>query len=132
MPTALSIQEAQAQLSKLVAQAARGAGPCYIKQNAKEVAVLVGLQSWRARRPGKSAPPASAQARSLRAYRKRLNQLGPDFWLRPEEQLRLRELIEKEDVGAALTNAERRELRRLLRLHERLFIKRAAALQAGL
>jgi prevent-host-death family protein len=133
VPAALSIQEAQAQLPHLVEQAARGAEPCYIRQNGKNVAVLVSLRCWRRRQPGKGRRSSTtAQALSLRAYRKKLSQLGREYWLDPEEQARLRELVEKEDEGAILTIGERRELRGLVKRHERLLLKRAAALQASL
>jgi hypothetical protein len=76
------------------------------------------------------AAVAKDQERRLRAYQKKMERLGPDYWLPPEQQARLIELVEKEDFGETLTRAERRELRQLLKRHEQLLVKRAAALQA--
>lgn len=132
MNTKLSVQEAQAQLPQLIARAAQDAEPCYIESNGKAVAVLVSLRQWQRRVQGSSdtATAAKAQERRVRAYQKRMQQLGPDYWLPPDQQVRLKELVDKEDSDAALTPAERKELRQLLKRHEQLMVKRAAAMHA--
>ncbi len=133
MSTTLSVHEAQAQLPELVARAARDAEPCYIEDNGQPVAVLVSLRSWqrRARGNGEDAPTiAEEQERRLRAYQKLMEQLGPEYWLPPEQQARLKELVEKEDSGEPLTTAEQKELRRLCKRHEHLMVKRASAMLA--
>jgi prevent-host-death family protein len=133
MSTTLSVQEAQAQLPALVARAAQDAEPCFIESNGKAVAVLVGARRWQRReRSNGNAPKASAkgQERHVRAYQKKMKQLGPNYWLPPDQQARLKELIEKEDLGTPLTPAERKELRQLLKRHEQLMVKRASAMQA--
>jgi len=131
MSTTLSVREAQAQLPELVTRAVKDAEPCYIERNGQTVAVLVGLQAWRqAQSPGEAAARAvQQQERRVRAYQKKLRQLGPEYWLPPEQQAQLKELAEKEDAGESLTRAERQQLRRLLKRHEQLLIKRAAAMQ---
>lgn len=132
MSTTLSIDEAQARLPDLVARAAMEAEPCYIEQDGKAVAVLVSLRDWEQRSGAASAgtdPAAEEQRRRLDAYQERLQQLGPDFWLTAEQQGRLKILSEKEDLGEPLTHAERRELSRLVKRHEKLLVKRALAMQ---
>jgi hypothetical protein len=62
----------------------------------------------------------------IRAYQKKLKQLGPEYWLPLDQQARLKELVEKEDGGESLTSTERKELRQLLKRHEELMVKRAA------
>jgi PHD/YefM family antitoxin component YafN of YafNO toxin-antitoxin module len=133
MHPVLSVQEAQAQLPILIARAAQSAEPCYIEHNGKTVAVLISLQEWQRREQSQSAaaPAAQEQERRVRAYQKKLQQLGPDYWLPPDQQARLQELVEKEDNGEALTAAERKELRRLLRRHEQLLVKRAAVMHTS-
>ncbi len=132
MSTTLSVQEAQAQLPELVARAVKDAEPCYIRRNGRTVAVLVSLREWRRRQSHGDAQTASAkeQERRIRAYHKKMKQLGPEYWLPSDQQARLKELIEKEDFGEPLTRAERKELRQLLKRHEQLMVKRAAAMQA--
>src|SRR4029434_837065 len=89
------------------AHAAQGAEPCYIESNGKAVAVLVSLRQWQqwAQSNGDAVTAAKAQERRVRAYQKRLQQLGPDYWLPPDQQMRLKELVEKEDSGTSLTPA---------------------------
>ena len=133
MSTTLSVSEAQAQLPELVARAAQNAEPCYIEEHGRPVAVLVSLHSWqgRARRQEENSPGISEeQEHRLRAYEKRMKQLGPDYWLPPDQQARLKELVEREDSGEPLTSAEQKELHRLCRRHERLMVKRASAMLA--
>jgi prevent-host-death family protein len=133
MSTKLSISEAQAQLPELVARAASDAEPCYIEENGQAVAVLVSVRSWqrRARSHGEDASAAAeVQEYRLRAYQKQMEELGPAYWLPPDEQARLKELVEKEDSGKPLTSAEQKELRRLSKRHEQLMVKRASAMLA--
>jgi PHD/YefM family antitoxin component YafN of YafNO toxin-antitoxin module len=132
MSTRISVQEAQTQLPQLIARTVQEAEPCYIESNGKAVAVLVSLHQWQQREQGSdaAATAAKAQERRVRAYQKRMQQLGPDYWLPPDQQMRLKELVEKEDSGASLTPAERKELRQLLKRHEQLMVKRAAAMHA--
>jgi len=94
--------------------------------------VLVSLRQWQQRKQGSdaAATAAKAQERRVRAYQKRMQRLGPDYWLPPDQQMRVKELVEKEDSGAALTPGERKELRQLLKRHEQLMVKRAAAMYA--
>ena len=132
MSTTLSIQEAQEQLPELVARAAKEAEPYYIARNDKIVAVLVSLRTWQRQKQDTSAAATAAkgQDRHVRAYQKKLKQLGSDYWLSTEQQARLKELVQKEDCGELLPPAERKELRHLLKRHEQLMVKRAAAMQA--
>jgi prevent-host-death family protein len=134
MSTTLSVDEAQAQLPDLVARAARDAEPCYIEQNGHPVAVLVSLRAWQQGLPGgggNTTLPAGEQERRLRAYEQQMAQLGAEFWLPPDQQARLKDLVEKEDSGEPLTSAERKELRRLSQRQEQLMVKRATAMSAG-
>jgi prevent-host-death family protein len=131
MSTTLSISEAQAQLPELVARAASDAEPCYIEDNGQAVAVLVSVRSWqrRGRHHGEDASNAAEeQERRLRAYQKQMEQLGADYWLPPDQQARLKELVEQEDSGEPLSSAEQKELRRLCKRHEQLMVKRASAM----
>ena len=132
MSTRLSIQEAQVQLPQLIAHAVQDAEPCYIESNGKAVAVLVSLQQWQRRVQGDSdaAPTATPQERHIRAYQQKMQQLGPDYWLPAAQQARLQELVEKDDSGTVLTPVERKELRQLLKRHEQIMVKRAAAMHA--
>ena len=133
MSTTLSVQEAQEQLPELVARAVKDAEPCYIRRNGRTVAVLVSAREWRRREQGNGdAHTASVkeQERRVRAYQKKMKQLGPEYWLPSDQQARLKELIEKEDFGEPLTRTERKELRQLLTRAEQLMVKRAAAMQA--
>ena len=59
-----------------------------------------------------------------------MQQLGPDYWLPSAQQAHLQELVEKDDSGTVLTPAERKELRQLLKRHEQMMVKRAAAMHA--
>lgn len=131
MSTTLSVGEAQTQLPELVARAAMDAEPCYIEQNGEAVAVLVSLRQWQQRGHGSEAAATTAadeRERRLGAYQEKMAQLGPDYWLPAHQQQRLKELVEKQDSGAPLTPTEEKELRRLLKRHEQLLVKRAAAL----
>ncbi|MBI3921975.1 MAG: type II toxin-antitoxin system Phd/YefM family antitoxin [Armatimonadetes bacterium] len=133
MSTTLSVQEAKSHLTELVARAAESAEPCYIAHNGEPVAVLVGLREWQRR--GKRdvdtvAPRDPEQEKRIRAYQRRLRQLGPTYWLPASEQARLKELVDREDADSPLTLAERKELRLLLKRHEQLMVKRASAMQA--
>lgn len=133
MSTTLSIHEAQAQLPDLIARAAVSAEPLYIEENGQPVAVLVGLRSWeqQVRLRGEDASAVSEQQEQrVRAYQRQMEQLGPDYWLAPEQQARLKELVERQDAGEPLTAAEQKELRRLCKRHEQLLVKRAAAMLA--
>ena len=132
MSTTLSIQEAQEQLPELVARAAQDAEPYYIARNGERVAVLVSLRTWQQRKQDTSntATAAKAQERHVRVYQKKLKQLGSDYWLSSEQQARLKELVQKDDCGESLSPTERKELRHLLKRHEQLMVKRAAAMQA--
>src|SRR2546421_51894 len=125
MSTTLSVNDAQAQLSELVARAAGDAEPCYIGHNGQEVAVLVSLRAWQQwvrRDGGHETAPAEEQEHRLRAYQEQMAQLGPDYWLPPNQQARLKELVEEEDSGEPLTAAEQKELRRLCKRHEQLMV----------
>jgi antitoxin (DNA-binding transcriptional repressor) of toxin-antitoxin stability system len=131
MSTTLSVREAQTQLPELVAGAARDAEPCYIEHDGKAVAVLVSLRQWQQRGQSNAAAATTAaeeQERRISAYQEKMAQLGPDYWLPADQQARLKELVEKEELGAPLTSAEGKELRRLLKRHEQLMVKRASAL----
>jgi prevent-host-death family protein len=133
MSATLSVQEVQAQLPELVARAVRDAEPCYIEDNGQPVAVLVSLRSWQRRTGGDGEGASSAaeeQQRRLHAYQKQMELLGPEYWLPPEQQARLKELVEKEDSGVPLTAADQKELRRLCKRHEHLMVKRASAMLA--
>lgn len=133
MSTTLSVREAQVQLPELVARATKNDELCYIEHNGKPVAVLVSLREWQRheRSEGRvSTVFAKEQEHRVRAYQKRMKQLGPDYWLSPNQQARLKELVEKEDADTPLTPAEQKELRQLLKRHERFMVKRAAAMQA--
>jgi prevent-host-death family protein len=132
MSRTLSISEAQAQLPELVARAAADAEPCYIEQNGEAVAVLVSLREWQQRMRdagGDALAAVEAQERQIRAYQQRMQHLGPDYWLPADQQARLRELIDKEELGEPLTPAEGKERHRLLKRHEQLMVKRASAMQ---
>jgi Spy/CpxP family protein refolding chaperone len=96
------------------------------------VAVLVSLHQWQRHVQGSSnnATAAKDQERRVRAYQKRMQQLGPDYWLSSDQQTRLKELVEKEDSDTALIPAERKEMRQLLKRHQQLMVKRAAAMHA--
>jgi len=59
-----------------------------------------------------------------------MQRLGPDYWLPPDQQARLKELVDKEDSGEPLAPAGQKELRRLCKRHERLMVKRASAMLA--
>jgi prevent-host-death family protein len=133
MSTTLSVEEAQAQLPKLVCRTEKRATPCYIQRNGRPVAVLVSVREWRRREgteSGLQEVAAEAHERRTRAYERALKQLGPDYWLDPDQQARLKELVEKEDFGGSLSALERRELSQLLRRHEQLMARRAAAMLA--
>ena len=133
MSTILSVREAQVQLPELVARATKNDELCYIEHNGKPVAVLVSLRGWQRHERSEgdaSTVSAKGQEHRVRAYQKRTKQLGPDYWLPPDQQVRLKELIEKEDSDIPFTPAEQRELRQLLKRHERFMVKRAAAMQA--
>ena len=119
-------------MPQLVAHTVQDAEPCYIESNGKAVAVLVSLRQWQQRMPGDrdAAPTATPQERHLRAYQHKMQQLGPDYWLPAAQQARLQELVEKADRGPGLTPAERKELCQLLKRHEQMMIKRAAAMHA--
>src|SRR5215210_4359963 len=102
MSTTLSVSEAQAKLPELVARAAMDAEPCYIEQNGKPVAVLISLREWQQQMrhgAGDRLEAAEEQERRIRAYEERVRQLGPDYWLPADQQMRLRELIDKEELG---------------------------------
>jgi prevent-host-death family protein len=134
MSTTLSIGEAQTQLPELVARAAMDDEPYFIEQNGTAVAVLVSVREWQRRGYGDEARPittAEEHERRIRAYQERTAQLGPEYWLPADEQARLKELVEKEELGASLTSAERKQLNRLLKRHEQLLVKRAAAMHTG-
>jgi PHD/YefM family antitoxin component YafN of YafNO toxin-antitoxin module len=133
MSTTLSVKEAQTQLPELVARAARDDEPCYIEHNGEAAVVLVSLRQWQRRGDGHEDAPASTaedQEHRIAAYQEKLAQLGPDYWLPADQQARLKELVEKQELGAPLTSAEGKELRRLLKRHEQLLVKRASALHA--
>jgi prevent-host-death family protein len=132
MSTTVSISEAQVRLPELVARAAADAEPCYIEQEGEAVAVLVSLREWQQRTRDASGEPrtdAEEQERRIRAYQQRMQHLGPEYWLTADQQARLRALIEKEELGEALTPAEEKERHRLLKRHEQLMVKRASAMQ---
>jgi len=129
MSITLSLREAQAQLPDLVERAVKHARPCFIRRHGRPVAVLVSLRDWRRGHGGGPSGTASAQERRIRAYQRKMGQLGHEYWLPPDHQARLKHLVEKQG-GGPLTGAERKELRLLLRRHEQLMVKRAAAMQA--
>lgn len=126
MSTTLSIDEAQARLPDLVARAATEAEPCYIERDGKAVAVLVSLREWEQR--SRDASAAEERSRRIDAYQQRLQQLGPEFWLSPDQQARLTLLTERQELDEPLTPAERRELSRLVKRHEALLARRALAM----
>jgi hypothetical protein len=133
MSTTLSVAEAQTQLPELVARASMDAEPCYIEHNGRAVAVLVSLRQWQQQGQGsEDADTSLAQERERRisAYQDKMAQLGPEYWLSVDQQARLKELVEKQELGAPLTPAQGKELRRLLKRHEQLLVKRASALHA--
>jgi antitoxin (DNA-binding transcriptional repressor) of toxin-antitoxin stability system len=130
MTTKISMRQAQEELPDLVGRAARDREPCFIQQRGKTVAVLVGLRAWQARQ--RRIPKGADRDREsrLRAYEAKMKRLGPEYWLSAVQRQRLKELVEKDDASEHPTGEERRELRLLLKRHEQLLVKRAAAIQA--
>ncbi len=133
MSTTLSVGEAQEQLPEIITRIAGEAGPYYLEQGGTTVAVLVSPRAWRRHEdvPGRHPTTgAQEQERRLQVYERKMKQLGAEFWPTPEQQARLKELVARDDAGETLDRAERQEMRRLLRVHEQMMVKRAAAMQA--
>lgn len=126
MSSIVSIHEAQEHLTRLLSLAERSGERFIVKQNGKTLGAIVGIED--AKRIEQI--PAEASGKSLSAsQRKRVAaRLGRRFTLPASKARRLRELVEKEDSKETLSAAEKRELRRLLKEHEDLVVKRAQAL----
>jgi prevent-host-death family protein len=129
MSVKVTVRQLQEQLPELLDRAVERGEECIVQRNGKAVAVLVSLCEWQRIKDDTHAAAVKEQERRVRAYQKQMKQLGADYWLPPEQQVRLKALVEKEDFGVQLTREEQTELRQLLKRHEQLMVKRAAAMQ---
>lgn len=129
MSTTLSIQEAQEILPELVWRVSKDDEPCFIRRKGRPVVILVSLKQWRRRTKDRTKTSLTNVQQRIRDYQRKMKRLGSDFWLSTVQQMRLRALVEKEDLSEDLTPAEQKDLRRLLRLQEELMAKRAMAMQ---
>lgn len=128
MSSKVTIRKAQDHLSDLLARAEQSGERFVVERNGKPVGAIVSIADLhQVERLG--AGNGSTARPKTRAEREKLaRKLGRRFTLPPDKSRRLRELIEREDDEARLTVEEKRELKRLLKEHEELVVKRAQAL----
>ena len=104
------LRELEEQLPALLDLVARDGEECVVQRNGKDYAVIISVQEWRRRNVGR-----------------RLDALGANLRLDAVRQARAEHLLAVKS-HRALTAAEQRELRSLLRESDAILRRHAAAL----
>jgi prevent-host-death family protein len=118
MGSKVTVCDAQDNLTDLLARVERAGERFVVEHNGKPLGAIVSLadleriEQW------------IGDGKSRRLHQK----LGRRYTLSPAKAKRLKELVEKEDEEEFLTAAENRELKQLLKEHEKLVVKRAQRL----
>jgi prevent-host-death family protein len=110
MSVKLSLQQFQNRLPELLAQVDNTEEEYVVQRDGKDYAVLVSARRWR-----------------RRTVAERLDKLGPDYRLSSQKQARAEALLAK-NKRHALSPAERRELKALLRECDAVMLRRAKVL----
>ena len=86
MSVKVTVRQLQEQLPELLDRAVKSGEEYIVQHHGKAVAVLVSLRQWRRIKDDTHTAAVKERERCIRAYQKKMKQLGPDYWLPPEQQ----------------------------------------------
>ena len=112
MSVRATVRQFRERLNEYLTQTVEGGEPCVLQRNGKNYAVVVSHEEW-----------------ELNELGRRLDALGPEYRVSPESQHRAEELLD-EQSRRRLTKDERRELDRLLKVADRVMLRRAKAMES--
>jgi antitoxin (DNA-binding transcriptional repressor) of toxin-antitoxin stability system len=131
MSVRVSVQQLQDELPELLEEAVQSGQECIIQRDGKDYAVIVSARHWQQRteRDALTAPEAAADEEEARTREvgQRLDMLGPEYRLSPEEQERMEDLLARRE-STALSAAEQLELETLVARCDEIMLRRARAL----
>ncbi|MBI1924797.1 type II toxin-antitoxin system Phd/YefM family antitoxin [Candidatus Poribacteria bacterium] len=130
MGSKVTVREAQDKLTEPFAHAEQAGERFVVEHDGKPLGAIVSaadlerIERLASNRNGRQGKRKTVEQQAQWLTKK----LGRQYTLPSAKATRLKELVEKEDEEECLTSAERWELKRLLKEHEELVVKRAQAL----